>query len=72
MKVKQLARQILHEIGVGKHRIVVVSSEQTVSGQWADLSALAELNGMLANAGASKQLPSGIFRVAQVIQQVLA
>lgn len=70
--MKKLSKQILHEISPGRHRIVIVSADQTVSGTWADITSLAELNGLLANAGASKQLPNGVFKVASMPQQVLS
>lgn len=72
MKNRKRVKQVLHEVVAGRHRIVIVSADQTVTGQWAELHQLAVLNELLANAQGSSQLPKGVFKVSSVAQQVLA
>lgn len=69
---KQLKQQILHEREQLRHRIVIVQYDNVATGPWASNGQLAELNGWLANNGASDQLPVGVFQVRRVSNQVLA
>lgn len=71
MSKKKLRPVLLHEVTNAKHRIVSVSLDATVAGEWSELHEFAHLNSTWANAGASKQLPKGLFRVTTVDQQVL-